>query len=69
MNRNDFINWLDRPLTDTDEKIIDTLLDMIESYDNNIKLIEELLLKINKIQKDKLNEIKSENDIEVLYEE
>jgi len=65
MTREDFISWLDRPLTDTDKKIIDTLLDMMDSYDKNINLIESLMLKISKMQKENL---KSDEDIEVLDE-
>lgn len=64
MNKNDFINWLDRPLTETDNKIIDTLLEMIKAYDKNIELIEELTLKISSLQKEILkNNIE---EIEVL---
>lgn len=67
MNREDFINWLDRPLTKSDEDIIDTLVDMIKSYDSNIKMIENLLLKINKMQKDRIKY--ALEDTEVLYED
>lgn len=64
MTREDFINWLDRPLTDTDNKIIDTLVTMIESYDKNMNEKIFLLEKIDKIQKI-INDKKYE-EIEVL---
>lgn len=51
MNRDDFIKWLDRPLTDTDNKMIDTLLDIIDTYDTNIEIILQLTDKLDKIQK------------------
>lgn len=64
MSREDFINWLDRPITNTDEKIINTLLEMIKAYDDNVNTIEKLMLKINELQKEKLKSINE--DIEVL---
>lgn len=64
MTREDFINWLDRPLTDTDNKIIDTLVSMIESYDKNMNEKIFLLEKIDKIQK--IIKDKKDEDIEVL---
>lgn len=64
MTREDFINWLDRPLTDTDNKIIDTLVSMIESYDKNMNEKIFLLEKIDKIQK--IIKDKKEEEIEVL---
>lgn len=65
MNREDFKNWLDRPTTESDEIIIDTLINMIKCYDENVKLIEKLMLDINKLQKERIKEnIKEE--IEVL---
>lgn len=51
MNREDFKNWLDRPLTETDEKIIDNLVEMIKSYDKNIEEKVFLIQKLDKIQK------------------
>ena len=60
MTREDFISWLDRPLTDTDKKIIDMLVDMIDNYDKNVKTIEELLERISILEKD------LDRDIEVL---
>ena len=64
MNREDFISWLDRPLTNTDYMIIDTLLDIIKSYDSKNDEVIKLLLKIEQLEK----EIKKFNkeDIEVL---
>lgn len=64
MTREDFINWLDRPLTDTDNKIIDALVTMIESYDKNMEEKIFLLEKIDKIQK--IIKDKKDEDIEVL---
>lgn len=64
MTREDFINWLDRPLTDTDNKIIDTLVSMIESYDKNMTEKIFLLEKIDKIQK--IINDKKDEEIEVL---
>ena len=52
MTREDFISWLDRPLTDTDKKIIDTLLDMIKNYDSKNEEIIELLLRIENLEKE-----------------
>lgn len=51
MNREDFKNWLDRPLTETDERIIDNLVEMIKSYDKNIEEKVFLIEKLDKIQK------------------
>lgn len=51
MNKEDFKNWLDRPLTETDEKIIDNLVDMIKNYDKNIEEKVFLIQKLDKIQK------------------
>lgn len=51
MNKQDFINWLDRPITKTDEEIIDTLIEMIKNYDNKNEEIIELLLRIDKLEK------------------
>lgn len=67
MTREDFINWLDRPLTEMDNKIIDTLLDMIKSYDKNVKQIEELMIKIKKMQETNIKY--AIEDTEVLYED
>ena len=77
MTREDFISWLDRPLTDTDNNMIDTLLEVIENYDTNINIIYELTNKLDKIEKI-INENKKEildklekqydDDIEVLDE-
>lgn len=64
MTREDFINWLDRPLTDTDNKMIDTLLLMIENYDKNMNEKIFLLEKIDKIQK--IINDKKDEEIEVL---
>ena len=61
MNRNDFINWLDRPITKTDEEIIETLLEMIKNYDSKNEEIMSLLLKIEKLEKQE-----NEEKIEVL---
>lgn len=61
MSKEDFINWLGRPVTTSDMDIINTLLEMIKSYDENVKLIEELMLKVNKLQKEKIKE-----EIEIL---
>lgn len=77
MTREDFISWLDRPLTDTDNKMIDTLLEVIKNYDTNINIIYTLTNKLDKIEKllqeDKkeiMEKLKSqqEDDIEVLDE-
>lgn len=65
MNKEDFKNWLDRPTTESDEIIIDTLINMIKCYDENVKLIEKLMLDINKLQKEKIKE-NIEEEIEVL---
>jgi dihydroxyacetone kinase-like predicted kinase len=51
MNKQDFINWLDRPITKTDEEIIDTLIEMIKNYDNKNEEIIELLLRIDNLEK------------------
>ena len=51
MNKEDFINWLDRPLTDSDREIIDNLVSMIKNYDQNINEKIFLLQKLDKIQK------------------
>lgn len=77
MTKEDFINWLDRPLTDTDNKMIDTLLEVIKNYDTNIEIIYTLTNKLDKIQKlldedkkeimEKLNS-QQDDDIEVLDE-
>ena len=64
MSKEDFINWLDRPITNTDEKIINTLLEMIKAYDENVNTIEKLMLKINELQKENLKLLNE--DIEVL---
>lgn len=61
MSKEDFINWLGRPVTTSDMDIINTLLEMIKTYDENVKLIEELMLKVNKLQKEKIKE-----EIEIL---
>lgn len=63
MNREDFISWLNRPLTDTDLKIIDDLVSMIKNYDQNMEEKLYLIQKINKI--DKILKEKKE-EIEVL---
>lgn len=52
MNKQDFINWLDRPITKTDEEIIDTLIEMIKNYDSKNEEIIELLLRIEKLEKE-----------------
>lgn len=59
MTRDDFIKWLDRPLTDTDNKMIDILLEVIENYDTNIEIIYKLTNKLDKMEK-LLNEDKKE---------
>ena len=77
MTREDFISWLDRQLTDTDNKMIDTLLEVIKNYDTNINIIYTLTNKLDKIEKllqeDKkeiMEKLKSQqdDDIEVLDE-
>lgn len=77
MTREDFIKWLDRPLTKTDEDMIDTLLEVIKNYDTNIDIIYKLTDKLDKIEKllqedkreilEKLEE-QQEDNIEVLDE-
>lgn len=64
MNREDFINWLDRPLTETDLKMIDDLVAMIENYDKNLNEKIYLINKLSRIQ-NIIKEKKSE-EIEVL---
>ena len=66
MTKEDFKIWLDRPLTNTDEIIINTLLDMISTYDDAVKLNEDLLLKINKLQKKSIKENINDGEVEVL---
>ncbi len=57
MNKQDFINWLDRPITKTDEEIIDTLIEMIKNYDSKNEEIMELLLRIEKLEKEEKIEV------------
>lgn len=64
MNKQDFINWLDRPITKTDEEIIETLLEMIKNYDSKNEEIMELLLRIEKLEKE-IKKFKKE-EIEIL---
>ena len=52
MNREDFVSWLDRPLTNTDYMIIDTLLDIIKNYDSKNDEVIKLLLKIEQLEKE-----------------
>lgn len=54
MSKEDFINWLDRPITKTDEEIINTLLEMIKDYDKKSEEIMRLLLKIEKLEKEEI---------------
>lgn len=54
MSKEDFINWLDRPITKTDEEIINTLLEMIKDYDRKSEEIMRLLLKIEKLEKEEI---------------
>ena len=51
MNKEDFISWLNRPLTDTDLKIIDDLVSMIKNYDQNMEEKLYLIQKMDKIDK------------------
>lgn len=63
MNREQFISWLDRPITKTDEEIINHLVYMINEFDSNVDQINEFTDKLNKIEKI----IKSSaEDVEVL---
>lgn len=61
MNREQFKAWLDRPLTNTDNEIINTLVQMIQEFDSNVNLINELTEKLEKIEK-----ILKDEDIEKL---
>lgn len=63
MNKEDFINWLGRPITDSDSKMIDILLEMLDSYDKNVKIIEDLMLKVSKLQKEKIKDLSEQIEI------
>lgn len=63
MTKEDFINWLGRPITESDSKMIDLLLEMLDLYDKNIILIEELNLKISKLQKEKIKDLSEQIEI------
>ena len=68
MTKEDFINWLARPITDSDIKMIDILLEMLDSYDKNVKIIEDLTLKVSKLQKEKLNSLYGKNVTKAIRE-
>ena len=43
--------------------MIDILLEMLDSYDKNVKIIEDLMLKVSKLQKEKIKDLSEQIEI------